>query len=281
MQFPAIDPVAFSIGSLQLRWYGLMYLLAFFVGWGLARWRASRPGSGWKTVDVDDLLTFVMLGVILGARLGYVLFYDLPAYIDDPGEILRIWNGGMSFHGGLLGVLCAFWYFARTRKKSFLEVSDFIAPLVPQGLFWGRMGNFINGELWGKVSDVPWAMVFPTGGPWPRHPSQLYEGLLEGLVLFVVLWIFSARPRKAGAVSGPALRRVPLRRGIRARARCPAGLPGLRLADHGPAALPAAHGRGPVAAVPHAAGTGRRGARDGSPQGQERTKALTDLVSSV
>ena len=109
MQFPAIDPVAFSIGSLQLRWYGLMYLLAFFVGWGLARWRASRPGSGWKTVDVDDLLTFVMLGVILGARLGYVLFYDLPAYIDDPGEILRIWNGGMSFHGGLLGVLCAFW----------------------------------------------------------------------------------------------------------------------------------------------------------------------------
>ena len=179
MQFPAIDPVAFSIGSLQLRWYGLMYLLAFFVGWGLARWRASRPGSGWKTVDVDDLLTFVMLGVILGARLGYVLFYDLPAYIDDPGEILRIWNGGMSFHGGLLGVLCAFWYFARTRKKSFLEVSDFIAPLVPQGLFWGRMGNFINGELWGKVSDVPWAMVFPTGGPWPRHPSQLYERLLE------------------------------------------------------------------------------------------------------
>ena len=175
MRFPAIDPVAFSIGSLQLRWYGLMYLLAFFVGWGLARWRASRPDSGWKTVDVDDLLTFVMLGVILGARLGYVLFYDLPAYIDDPGEILRIWNGGMSFHGGLLGVLCAFWYFARTRKKSFLEVSDFIAPLVPQGLFWGRMGNFINGELWGKVSDVPWAMVFPTGGP---------------------------RPRKAGAVSG-------------------------------------------------------------------------------
>ena len=195
MQFPAIDPVAFSIGSLQLRWYGLMYLLAFFVGWGLARWRASRPGSGWKTVDVDDLLTFVMLGVILGARLGYVLFYDLPAYIDDPGEILRIWNGGMSFHGGLLGVLCAFWYFARTRKKPFLGVSVSIGPLVPQGLFWGRMGNFINGELWGKVSDVPWAMVFPTGGPWPRHPSQLYEGLLEGLVLFVVLWIFSARIR--------------------------------------------------------------------------------------
>ena len=180
MQFPAIDPVAFSIGSLQLRWYGLMYLLAFFVGWGLARRRASRPGSGWKTVDVDDLLTFVMLGVILGARLGYVLFYDLPAYIDDPGEILRIWNGGMSFHGGLLGVLCAFWYFARTRKKSFLEVSDFIAPLVPQGLFWGRMGNFINGELWGKVSDVPWAMVFPPAGPGRAIPRSSTKACWKG-----------------------------------------------------------------------------------------------------
>ena len=202
MRFPAIDPVAFSIGSLQLRWYGLMYLLAFFVGWGLARWRASRPGSGWKTVDVDDLLTFVMLGVILGARLGYVLFYDLPAYIDDPGEILRIWNGGMSFHGGLLGVLCAFWYFARTRKKSFLEVSDFIAPLVPQGLFWGRMGNFINGELWGRISDVEWAMVFPGAGELPRHPTQLYEAGLEGLLLFLVLWTYSRKPRPLGAVSG-------------------------------------------------------------------------------
>ena len=202
MQFPAIDPVAFSIGSLQLRWYGLMYLLAFFVGWGLARWRASRPGSGWKTVDVDDLLTFVMLGVILGARLGYVLFYDLPAYIDDPGEILRIWNGGMSFHGGLLGVLCAFWYFARTRKKPFLEVSDFIAPLVPQGLFWGRMGNFINGELWGRISDVEWAMVFPGAGELPRHPTQLYEAGLEGLLLFLVLWTYSRKPRPLGAVSG-------------------------------------------------------------------------------
>ena len=202
MTLPHIDPVALSFGNLQLRWYGLMYLAGFGLGWWLGRWRASRPNSGWRAADVDDLLTCVMIGIILGGRLGYVLFYDLPVYIHDPVEILRIWNGGMSFHGGLLGVLCAFWYFARTRKKSFLEVSDFIAPLVPQGLFWGRMGNFINGELWGKVSDVPWAMVFPTGGPWPRHPSQLYEGLLEGLVLFVVLWIFSTRPRKAGAVSG-------------------------------------------------------------------------------
>ena len=252
------------------------------MGWGLARRRASRPGSGWKTVDVDDLLTFVMLGVILGARLGYVLFYDLPAYIDDPGEILRIWNGGMSFHGGLLGVLCAFWYFARTRKKSFLEVSDFIAPLVPQGLFWGRMGNFINGELWGKVSDVPWAMVFPTGGPGRAIPRSSTKACWKG---WCCSWCSGSSPpgrARRGRLRPfrPALRRVPLRRGIRARARRPAGLPGLRLADHGPAALPAAHGRGPVAAVPHAAGTGRRGARSGSPQGQERTKALTDLASS-
>lgn len=202
MNMPAIDPVALSIGPLQLRWYGLMYLFAFAGGWLLARWRASRPGSGWNARDVDDLLTFVMLGVILGARLGYVLFYDLPAYVQDPLEVLRLWNGGMSFHGGLLGVVAAFWYFSRTRHRPFLNVADFIAPLVPQGLFFGRMGNFINGELWGKPTDLPWGMIFPGAGPWPRHPSQLYEGLLEGLVLFVVLWIFASRPRKAGAVSG-------------------------------------------------------------------------------
>ena len=202
MTFPQIDPVAFSIGSLQLRWYGLMYLFAFVGGWILGRLRASRPGSGWRAQDVDDLLTFVMLGVILGARLGYVLFYDLAEYIRDPLEIFRVWNGGMSFHGGLLGVVGAFWYFSRTRKKPFLDVADFIAPLVPQGLFFGRLGNFINGELWGKPSDLPWAMIFPTGGPWPRHPSQLYEALLEGVALFVVLWLFSARKRRPGAVAG-------------------------------------------------------------------------------
>ena len=202
MTFPHIDPIAFSIGSLHLRWYGLMYLFAFVGGWLLGRLRASRPNSGWRSQDVDDLLTFVMLGVILGARLGYVLFYDLAEYIRDPLEIFRVWNGGMSFHGGLLGVLGAFWYFSRTREKPFLDVADFIAPLVPQGLFFGRMGNFINGELWGKPSDLPWAMVFPSGGPWARHPSQLYEALLEGVALFVILWLFSSRKRRPGAVAG-------------------------------------------------------------------------------
>ena len=202
MNLAQIDPVALSIGSLQLRWYGLMYLAGFGLGWMLGRWRASRPGSGWSGPDVDDLLTCVMIGIILGGRIGYVLFYDLPVYIHDPMEIMRIWNGGMSFHGGLLGVLGAFWYFARTRGRTFLEVSDFIAPLIPQGLFFGRLGNFINGELWGKVSDVPWAVVFPGAGPLPRHPSQLYEAALEGLLLFIILWVFSLKPRKVGAVSG-------------------------------------------------------------------------------
>ena len=202
MNLAQIDPVALSIGSLQLRWYGLMYLAGFGLGWMLGRWRASRPGSGWTGPDVDDLLTCVMIGIILGGRLGYVLFYDLPVYINDPMEIMRIWNGGMSFHGGLLGVLGAFWYFARTRGRTFLEVSDFIAPLIPQGLFFGRLGNFINGELWGKVSDAPWAIVFPGAGPLPRHPSQLYEAALEGLLLFIMVWVFSRKPRKVGAVSG-------------------------------------------------------------------------------
>ena len=202
MNLAQIDPVALSIGSLQLRWYGLMYLAGFGLGWMLGRWRASRPGSGWTGPDVDDLLTCVMIGIILGGRLGYVLFYDLPVYINDPMEIMRIWNGGMSFHGGLLGVLGAFWYFARTRGRTFLEVSDFIAPLIPQGLFFGRLGNFINGELWGKVSDAPWAIVFPGAGPLPRHPSQLYEAALEGLVLFIMVWVFSLKPRKLGAISG-------------------------------------------------------------------------------
>ena len=233
MNLAQIDPVALSIGSLQLRWYGLMYLAGFGLGWMLGRWRASRPGSGWTGPDVDDLLTCVMIGIILGGRLGYVLFYDLPVYINDPMEIMRIWNGGMSFHGGLLGVLGAFWYFARSRGRSFLEVSDFITPLVPQGLFFGRLGNFINGELWGKVSDVPWAIVFPHAGPLPRHPSQLYEAGLEGLVLFGVLWLAVWKWRllaKPGYVTGLFLFGYGLSRALLENVRQPdAGLENLPL----------------------------------------------------
>lgn len=197
-----INPVAFSIGGIEMHWYGLMYLVGFAVGWVLARSRAAKPGSGWTPTQVDDLLTWVMLGVIIGGRLGYVLFYDPASYLRDPVEIIRIWHGGMSFHGGLLGALAAFWWFAHSRHKSFWNVSDFVAPLVPQAIMWGRLGNFINGELWGKPSDLPWAIVFKSGGPIARHPSQLYEALLEGLILFIAIWIYSAKPRKPGRISG-------------------------------------------------------------------------------
>lgn len=197
-----IDPVAIKIGSLEMHWYGLMYLIGFAVGWCLARWRASRPNSGWTGQQVDDLLTQVMLGVILGGRLGYVCFYDPLTYLHDPIEIVKIWHGGMSFHGGLLGALAAFWLFAHYHHKTFWQVSDFVAPLVPQAIMWGRLGNFINGELWGKVTDLPWGVIFPSGGSLGRHPTQLYEALLEGLVLFIALWLYSARPHKPGAVSG-------------------------------------------------------------------------------
>lgn len=204
LTFPRIDPVALSLGPLQFRWYGLMYMIGFVGGWLLGRWRASRPGSGWMTSEMDDIIGYLMLGVILGGRLGYVVFYEPMAYLADPVQIVQIWKGGMSFHGGLLGVLVCFWLFARKTGRHFLDVSDFIAPLVPVGLAAGRLGNFINGELWGRVTDVPWAMIFPgwEAGPYPRHPSQLYEFALEGVVLFIACWWFSAKPRPRGAVSG-------------------------------------------------------------------------------
>lgn len=202
LSYPDINPVAFAVGPVRLHWYGVMYIAAFLVGWLLARYRASRPGSGWTADQVDDLATWTMLGVVLGGRLGYILFYDLDTYLADPMEILRVWNGGMSFHGGLLGVLLAGLWWSLRRKKRFLDVTDFVAPLVPPGLFFGRLGNFINGELWGKVTGVEWGMVFPGAGDLPRHPTQLYEAGLEGLLLFLALWIYSRKPRPMGAVSG-------------------------------------------------------------------------------
>lgn len=200
--YPQIHPVAFAVGDFQVHWYGLMYMLGFFAGWGLGRVRAARPDSGWTGEQVDDFVTWVMLGVVLGARLGYILFYDFAQYLRDPLEMLRIWNGGMSFHGGLIGVLFAIWWYARRNGRDFMSVVDFVAPLIPPGLFFGRIGNFINAELWGKVTDAPWGMVFPGAGSWPRHPSQLYEAGLEGLVLFIVLWAYSSKPRPVGRVSG-------------------------------------------------------------------------------
>jgi phosphatidylglycerol---prolipoprotein diacylglyceryl transferase len=197
--YPGFNKIAFSIGPVKVHWYGIMYLLGFGGGWWLGRRRARRPGSTWKPNDVDDLIFFSMLGVILGGRIGYVLFYGLQFWADDPWYPLKIWEGGMSFHGGLLGVAAALALFAWRRGRNVADVYDFTAPLPAIGLFFGRIGNFINGELWGKVTTVPWG--FRVNGE-VRHPSQLYEAGLEGLVLFLVMLWFTSRPRPRLAPSG-------------------------------------------------------------------------------
>lgn len=200
--YPEIDPVALDLGPIQIHWYGVMYLVAFASAWFLGRMRARRPGSGWNDEQVGDMIFYGALGVVLGGRFGYILFYNFSAFIQDPLMLLRIWEGGMSYHGGLLGVLLAMYFFGRRYKKSFIDIIDFVAPLVPLGYFAGRMGNFINGELWGRMTDVPWAMIFPHVDNIPRHPSMLYQGLLEGLAVFIILWFYSSRPRPKMAVSG-------------------------------------------------------------------------------
>lgn len=192
LTYPQIDPIIFAVGPLAVRWYGLMYVLGFAAAWLLARRRAKQPGSTWKPLDIDDLIFFCAIGVILGGRIGWVLFYGIEDVIREPMRALRIWEGGMSFHGGLLGVLCAAILFARTRGRALGDVADFISPLPALGIFFGRVGNFINGELWGKVTDVPWAFV--VNGQ-PRHASQLYEAFLEGLVLFAIVWLYTSKPR--------------------------------------------------------------------------------------
>ena len=203
---PQIDPVAIQIGPLAIRWYGLMYLVGFAAAYGLGRLRIARARSGRVTLPVlDDLLFFGVLGVILGGRLGYVFFYKPGYYFAHPLEIIAVWQGGMSFHGGFLGVLVAVWWVARKHGLRWLEVTDFLAPLAPLAFAAGRLGNFINGELWGRVTDVPWAMVFRGAGPLPRHPSQLYQFALEGVALFVILWLYSSKPRLTGAVSAAFL----------------------------------------------------------------------------
>ena len=199
LTYPEIDPVIFSIGFLKIRWYGLMYVIGFVFAWLLARRRATRPWAPVRPEQVDDLIFYSMIGVILGGRLGYVFFYGLEYLRDDPMYLFRITEGGMSFHGGLLGVIAAMWLFARKIGIGVWPILDFVAPLTPLGLFFGRVGNFINGELWGKPTDVPWGFRV---GDEVLHASMLYEALLEGLVLFVILWLYTARPRPAMSASG-------------------------------------------------------------------------------
>jgi len=205
---PQFDPVAFSLGPLAIRWYGLMYLFAFFQFWWLGKRRIQThpqlARADWTVPQLEDLLFYGALGVVLGGRLGQVLFYEPGYYLARPLEMLAVWKGGMAFHGGFLGVLVAMGLYARKMRRSWLDITDFIAPLVPLGLAAGRIGNFINGELWGRVSDpaLPWAMIFPQVDQLPRHPSQLYQASLEGLVLFVVLWLYARSVRPRGAVSG-------------------------------------------------------------------------------
>lgn len=219
MLYPEFSPVALEVGPLAIRWYGLMYLLGFGGAWWLARYRARRPTAVLSAEQVDDLIFFGALGVILGGRIGYTLFYGFAGLLQDPLSIFRIWEGGMSFHGGLLGVIAAELWFARKHQLGLYAVADFVAPLVPVGLLTGRLGNFINGELWGAPSDLPWAMQVACANRYdlcvnklglapgtalspPLHPSQLYEALLEGVLLFALLWWFSSKPRIAPSVAG-------------------------------------------------------------------------------
>ncbi|MCX5884481.1 MAG: prolipoprotein diacylglyceryl transferase [Proteobacteria bacterium] len=203
MIYPQFDPVAIQLGFLQIRWYGVMYILGFFFALVLGHYRIRIiPQLGWSNKELDEILFYSAIGVTVGGRLGYILFYQLVYYLKHPLETLYIWQGGMSFHGGFLGVIFMMWMFSYKTGKSWLNVTDFIAPLVPLGLGAGRIGNFVNGELWGRKTDVPWGMVFPQTDLYPRHPSQLYEFTLEGLTLFVILWLFSKKLRPTGAVSG-------------------------------------------------------------------------------
>ena len=202
LTYPDINPIALSLGPLKVHWYGLMYLIGFAAALWLASVRAKKAGSIFTPDQVSDLIFYGAMGVVIGGRFGYVIFYHFDYFIQNPLWLFSIWEGGMSFHGGLMGVILSMTLFARKTGKRFFDVADFTAPLVPIGLGAGRVGNFIGGELWGRVADVPWAMVFPGGGSLARHPSQLYQFLLEGVLLFVILWWFSSSPRPRMAVSG-------------------------------------------------------------------------------
>lgn len=202
LTYPDIDPVAVAIGPFEVHWYGLMYLVAFAAGWWLGIVRTRREGGSWRATEISDLVFYFALGAVLGGRIGYTLAYNFSGFLADPLVIIRIWQGGMSYHGGMVGVFVAMWLYGRHTQRTFFQVTDFLAPLVPIGLGAGRLGNFINGELWGRPTDLPWGMVFPWVDAMPRHPSMLYELFLEGFLFFTILWLFSSKPRPTMAVSG-------------------------------------------------------------------------------
>ncbi|MBT5331199.1 MAG: prolipoprotein diacylglyceryl transferase [Porticoccaceae bacterium] len=203
LPYPEIDPVAFSIGPLSVHWYGIAYLLSFLGVWRIAVWQTQRPWCPIKKGQVEDLIFYGAMGVVLGGRFGYVFFYQFSRFLDEPLWLFKVWEGGMSFHGGLLGVIIALALYARRLEIHFLDLGDFIAPLAPIGLFLGRIANFIGGELWGRPTTGWWGMIFPTDPlAIPRHPSQLYEAFLEGLVLFVVLMLLARKQKTRGLLSG-------------------------------------------------------------------------------
>lgn len=202
LHYPEINPVALQLGPVAIHWYGLMYLIGFALVWLLGRWRIRRGQTRLGQQDLEDIIFYSVLGVIVGGRLGYVLFYKPAQYLANPLEVFYLWEGGMSFHGGLIGVIVVLLMYARKRKMPLLEIGDFVAPLIPLGLAAGRLGNFINGELWGRTTTLPWGMLFPqTGDGLARHPSQLYEMALEGFVLFALIWWFARKPRPIGQIS--------------------------------------------------------------------------------
>lgn len=201
LRYPSIERVAIQIGPIKIYWYAMMYLLGFAFAWGLATFRAQKLKLGWTKEIIGDFIFYCAIGIILGGRLGYVLFYDFSYFLHHPLYILATWLGGMSFHGALIGLLITLFFFARKVKLHFLTITDFTAPLAPLGIALGRIGNFINSELWGRVTTVSWGMVSQEGGLLPRHPSQLYESLAEGILIFIVVWLYSAKPRPQGTVS--------------------------------------------------------------------------------
>ncbi|MFW0039526.1 MAG: prolipoprotein diacylglyceryl transferase [Coxiella endosymbiont of Dermacentor silvarum] len=205
LHYPDINPIAFQLGLIKVHWYGLMYLIGFVSAWGLALYRARQSQEGWNTAQIGDLIFYGIIGVIIGGRLGYMIFYDFFNFIANPLTIFEVWYGGMSFHGGLIGVAITMWIFSRRIKRRWIDVIDFTVPLVPLGLAAGRIGNFINGELWGRTTTIYWGMIFPNAGPFPRHPSQLYELFLEGILLFVIVWQFSAKLRPRFAITSSFL----------------------------------------------------------------------------